>query len=299
MDLPDPLKRALTEEIQGLWGRSCSIETATRVLGGDINEAAQLTLNDGRSLFLKYNPFPLPKLFEVEARGLEILREASALRVPQVYAVGEVEDTYPAYILMDWIPAERSSTRGRSVMKDFGLGLAHLHERHAPRHGLDHDNYIGSLPQYNGREDSWATFYRDRRLGVQRDLARERNRLPRSRERLLDSLMERIERFVPEGEASLLHGDLWGGNYLISSGQPVLIDPAVSFGHREVELAFTELFGGFPEEFYRGYNEGWPIDPDYEDRRPLYQLYPLLVHLNLFGESYGRQVDSILHRYVG
>ena len=146
------------------------------------------------------------------------------------------------------------------------------------------------------------SFYRDERLGAQRDLARQRGHLPRERARLLDRLIERLDEWIDERhvQPSLLHGDLWGGNWMVAlDGQPVLIDPAVYFGDREADLAMTSLFGGFPPDFYSAYNEVFPFAPGYRERQPLYQLYYLLVHLNLFGESYGPRVDGILRQYVG
>lgn len=299
MDLPQSLIDALNREIRALWGSSCVIEQAEPVFGGDINEAAKLALSDGSSLFLKYNGDPLPRLFEVEERGLALLREAGPLRVPAVHALGKAAEGHPAYILMEWI--ETDGSRDGTVMGDLGRGLARLHQCSSENYGLDHDNYIGSLPQYNAPMDSWVAFYREQRLGVQRRLAQENGRLPGRRARLLDALMERLDRFIPEEEVkpSLLHGDLWGGNVLISVGEAVVIDPAVYFGHREVELAFTELFGGFSRAFYEAYDEMWPLPSEHRERVPLYQLYPLLVHLNLFGEAYGSRVDGVLRRYVG
>lgn len=298
MSLPGVLLEALTEEVCTLFGASCSIVASRPIFGGDINEAARLTLSDGRALFLKYNPAPLPGLFEVEARGLKLLKSAGTLRVPEVFAVVEATRGHPAFILMEWIEPDPSPDG--ETMREFGRGLARLHGRSSGCYGLDHDNYIGSLPQPNGPAGSWVAFYRDRRLGAQLELAKEGDRLPPHRERRLGRLMEQLDRFVPEEEVqpSLLHGDLWGGNAMVSRGEAVLIDPAVYYGHREVELAFTELFGGFPEEFYRGYREAWPLSPEYEQRKALYQLYPLLVHLNLFGESYGGRVDRVLRRYI-
>src|SRR5262249_30074521 len=142
-------------------------------------------------------------------------------------------------------------------------------------------------------------FYRDHRIGFQMELARQGGRLSAERERLLDKLMLKLPDLLPDAPASLLHGDLWGGNYSITANDtPIVYDPAVYYGHREVELAFTELFGGFPARFYQAYQAVYPLDAGYQERKALYQLYPLLVHLNLFGESYGRQVDEIVRHYV-
>lgn len=299
LGLPEALFEALTRRIRELWGPSTSLVRAEPVSGGDIHEAARIVLSDGRTLFVKYNPEPLPGLFEVEERGLALLRSTQTVRVPEVYAAAEATEKHPAFLLMEWIEPGGSSP---DTLRAFGRGLAHLHRHSGEFYGLDHDNYIGSLPQPNTPTRSWVEFYRERRLGVQMELAGERGRLPAKRRERLERLRERLEEFIDESHVkpSLLHGDLWGGNYLISSeGEAVLIDPAVYYGDREVELAFTELFGGFPPEFYEGYREVWPLDPGYEERKPLYQLYPLLVHLNLFGEGYGGRVDRVLRHYVG
>jgi fructosamine-3-kinase len=299
MRSPDALLKALTETIRELWGASLAIRSVESVSGGDINEAARIVLSDGRALFLKYNLEPLPRLFEVEARGLALLRDTRTVRVPDVYAVRALTENHPAFLLMEWLPP--GSSRAPDVMRGFGRKLARLHQHTSNAHGLDHDNYIGSLPQRNTPTRSWVEFYREHRLGAQRELAGRLGRLPTKREETLERLMERLDELIDESSVrpSLLHGDLWGGNYLISKGEAVLIDPAVYYGDREVELAFTELFGGFSPEFYEGYSEIWPLDTGYEERKALYQLYPLLVHLNLFGESYGASVDRILRRYAG
>lgn len=187
-------------------------------------------------------------------------------------------------------------------MEQFGIALAELHRHTAPTHGLEQDNFIGRLPQPNQPTASWIEFYRDQRIGYQMTIARQRGRLPARRESLLTRLLERLPDLLDDNTMlpSLLHGDLWGGNYLVDEqGQAVLIDPAVYYGHREMDLAMTELFGGFGGRFYEAYHATYPMDSGYAERRALYQLYYILVHLNLFGEHYGGQVDSIAAHYVG
>jgi fructosamine-3-kinase len=181
-----------------------------------------------------------------------------------------------------------------------GRGLAAQHRTTAETFGLDHDNFCGSNAQINTPTDDWVTFFGERRLGYQMELVRSRGRLPGRRGDRLENLIAQLGNWLPSHPpASLLHGDLWGGNWLVTAmGEPALIDPAVYYGHREADLAFTELFGGFPAAFYQAYQSAWPLDPGYEERKPLYNLYHLLNHLNLFGESYGGGVDSILQRYV-
>jgi fructosamine-3-kinase len=233
-------------------------------------------------------------MFEAEARGLKLLADANALRMPRVIAL----INQPPALILEWID---TGINQQAAAEALGRGLAQQHRSSAPLFGLDHDNSIGSNPQRNTPTRSWIEFYRDQRLGVQRDLARQRGHLTPNRARRLDRVLNRLEKWIDENTVtpSLLHGDLWGGNYLIDAqGRPVLIDPAVYYGDREAEIAFTELFGGFGARFYAAYNEAWPLDRGYADRRDLYNLYHLLNHLNLFGEGYGGSVDAILRRYA-
>lgn len=295
--LPADLAGAISDTLEAA-GDPSSIRSAQRVAGGDINEAARVE-TERDAYFVKWNRNPLPDLFQVEAQGLELLAQPNVIRVPGVYGHSEPADGRPAFIVLEWVEQDGA---GRSAAAEtLGRQLAALHRETAPEFGLDHDNYIGSLPQPNAPMPSWIDFYRERRLGFQRQLAREKGRMPSQRDRRLGQVMEHLDRWIDDADVqpSLIHGDLWGGNYLIDTqSRPVLIDPAVYYGHREIELAFTELFGGFPAGFYDAYDEAYPLSPGYEERRPLYQLYHLLTHLNLFGESYGGSVDRILHRYT-
>lgn len=285
--IPADLQAALARELGPL-------RSTMPVHGGDINAAARVDTSQGR-YFVKWNLRPRPGMFAAEARGLELLTRAQALRVPRVIALIE----QPAALVLEWI--EPGAARSAAA-EALGRGLAQQHHSTGAAFGLDHDNYIGDNPQLNTPCETWLEFYRDRRLGAQRDLAQARGHLTPDRARRLDRIMDNLDRWIDRSGVvpSLLHGDLWGGNYLIDDhGQPVLIDPAVYYGDREAELAFTELFGGFDARFYAAYREAWPLDRGYADRRELYNLYHLLNHLNLFGESYGGSVDSILRRYAG
>jgi fructosamine-3-kinase len=273
---------------------STKADSIQSVSGGDINRAARIDVNGAR-YFIKYKHNAPPRFFEAEAHGLSLLRDAGAIRVPQVIAYSD--EHQPAYLILEWLERARPSAH---FAEKLGRALAAQHRIRAAVHGLDRDNYIGELPQSNTPMPHWVDFYREQRLLPQIAIARTRGVLPPQRENLLKRLLEKLDELINSDiPPSLLHGDLWGGNYLCGVGdEPVIYDPAVYYGNREIELAFTELFGGFPAGFYAAYREVYPLDAGYEHRRALYQLYPLLVHLNLFGEGYGGQVDGVCRRYV-
>lgn len=287
MSLPADIQHAIESHL------NTAVVSSRWIGGGDINEAAQVE-TASEKFFVKWNPHSPPGMFTAEARGLNLLASAGTLKVPQVILSSEM----PAFLALEWLPIERP--KNPTVFADhLGEGLARLHQTTQGKHGLDHDNYIGRLHQSNTPTQSWAAFYRDQRIRVQMGIARQNGRLNPERERLLERLCEKLPGILPDVSPSLLHGDLWSGNYSgITGDLPVIYDPAVYYGHREVEMAFTELFGGFPGRFYEAYNAAFPLDKGYMERKALYQLYPLLVHLNLFGEGYGSHVDSIARRYA-
>lgn len=289
--------QSLKNAIARATGDSASIVETTPVSGGSINSACLLTLDDGRRLFLKSNPAPLPQMFEREAEGLQALADAGALRVPRPITHGD--DPIPFLVL----EAIDVGSPGPGFFEDFGWRFAQLHrDEKADRYGFEHDNYIGSTTQPNGWMDSWTEFWRECRLGHQLRLAEDRGRSDAELRRLGDRLMDQLDVFLGDvvEPPSLLHGDLWGGNYLCDTdGAAVLIDPAVYYGHREADLAMTRLFGGFQPAFYRAYEEIWPLEPGSDERGKIYELYHLLNHLNLFGGGYRAGCVAILRRLVG
>ena len=290
--LPGALRRKVEGALEEL-GHAAQILDARPLSGGCINPSARLDVEGGECFFLKWNERAPPGMFPAEAEGLGALRETAAgsgLRVPEVLAVG-AGDAGTAWLLLEYVPEGRG---GGGYAGALGAGLAALHRGvggDRASYGWERDNFIGSLAQENGASSRWADFWRERRLGPQLSLARSRGHFHGADGRLLDKLVDRLDDALAGAEedgASLLHGDLWGGNvYPGPAGEPVLIDPAVYRGHREVDLAMSELFGGFPSGYLERYHEAWPIDDAYARiRRPLYQLYYLLVHVNLFGGSY-------------
>lgn len=247
--------------------------------GGDINQAYAVTLDDGRSCFVKTNRLPPPGMFPAEARGLAWLAAAGALRVPAVIAVDE------AFLILELL---QPGPRGRSFDEELGRGLAALHRAGAPGFGLDHDNYIGRLPQSNRPAATWSELYRRERLEPQVRRAAAAGLIAPPLAKTFERLYGRLSDLVGTDEPpARLHGDLWGGNLMGDErGAPCLIDPAVYGGHREVDLAMMRLFGGFGPRVFAAYEEAYPLLPGHAERVPLYQLYPLLVHVNLFGGSY-------------
>jgi protein-ribulosamine 3-kinase len=291
MSLPATLAEAINT------ATGSPVKNTSPVSGGDINEAAQAMLADGRQVLVKWNRGSFPGMFTAERKGLELLALANALRIPTVLAHAEAAADCPAFIVLEWLGRGSSTT---AVAEALGRGLAAQHRTTAAKFGLDHHNFCGSNAQINTPAADWVIFFGERRLGCQMELAARRARLPGQRANNLEKLISRLGDWLPtHPPASLLHGDLWGGNWLVTAaGEPALIDPAVYYGHREADLSFTELFGGFPTVFYHAYQSAWPLEPGYEERKPLYNLYHLLNHLNLFGESYGGGVDAVLQRYI-
>ncbi|KPK14522.1 MAG: hypothetical protein AMJ62_12915 [Myxococcales bacterium SG8_38] len=266
------------------------VRAAKRLGGGDINEAFEVSLEDGRDIFVKTHPSPPPNMFGAEARGLVWLDRAEAIRVPKVLAVSDEE---PAYLALELLIAAR---RRPDFDEELGRSLAALHAFGAPTFGLDHDNYIGRLPQSNATAADWPSFYWQSRLEPQLRLACDRGLIDGSCRARFEALSSALaERAGPAEPPSRLHGDLWGGNLHVDElGRPCLIDPAVYGGHREVDLAMMRLFGGFGERVFAAYEEVSPLAPGADERVPLYQLYPLLVHVNLFGGSYVGAVERAL-----
>lgn len=263
------------------------------VSGGDISQAFFVETSHHR-YFLKFNKKPdALQMFKTEELGLEAIRKTKTISVPKVFHSGIMGTT--TYILLEFIESKPASSED---FKQLGYQLAKLHQVTSEAFGFSEDNFIGSLPQSNRFHDTWIDFYINERLSRQFEMAQSKSLLSSTEipdKKLMESV---LNDFMNGTKPSLLHGDLWGGNFLISSdGSPYLIDPAVYYGHHEVDIAMSKLFGGFDSTFYHSYQEVFPETSLLENRIEIYQLYYLLVHLNIFGSSYYPSVKNILTKY--
>lgn len=287
------LRDRLTEAL----GKPVQVASTCNVGGGSINEAQLLILDDGSRVFAKFNGSAPPTMFETEARGLALLKQAKdGPRVPRVIACET--GASPRFLVLEYI---ESTSPGPEYAVRFGRTLAAMHRFTSPTFGLDHDNFIGSTPQVNTPGGDGLVFFRDRRLGFQQELARHSKLLPAALDKKIDQLRANLKNLLDiNGEQpALSHGDLWSGNHFCGpEGEPVIVDPAVHYGLREADLAMTELFGRLPQAFYDAYHETFPLKPGYAERREIYNLYHLLNHLNLFGGSYLGSVETIVHRFT-
>jgi len=272
-----------------------NIISSQRVSGGSINQSAKITLSDGTDCFLKWNTSADPRMFEVEEKGLALLASANTeLRVPQVLATGKTENGI-GFLAQEFMQEGQANPDSAD---QFGRELAALHQHHHNQFGLDYDNYIGRLPQSNNWHSDWTTFFIKERMQPQLKMATDAGKLDNNTVKHFESMYKQLPDIFPEEQPSLLHGDLWGGNYFFDAeGVPTIYDPAVYYGHREIELAFTHLFGGFSGKFYSAYEEAYPMESGFSQRKDIYNLYPLLVHTNLFGGTYTRQVEGIVNRF--
>jgi fructosamine-3-kinase len=302
MKLPGPLLHDICRVLG--YSDDCPIDriSAVPVYGGDINRSFRIELAKGtaggkETFFLKTHEEAAPDFFESEAQGLTAIAEVpGAPRTPGVCGSGRCGSL--AFIILEYIETRTSDDRSQERL---GRQTALLHKNgKAEYFGFARDNYIGRTIQRNTPSESWTAFFRDRRLLPQIETAYERGLADSALMNVCSRLLERLDAILIEPQApSLLHGDLWGGNWLTAAdGAPVLIDPAVSYGHPEADIAMTELFGGFSPRFYAAYYEVLPQEPGYDERRDLYNLYHLFNHLNMFGRSYLSSVSSAAARYA-
>lgn len=281
------LESALSETLSS---ETRILESAT-VGGGSINQTFQLETTLGQ-FFLKVNSsIRFPGMFEAEAKGLKLLSTNSDFVVPD--PILNTEFGGQQFLIMEWL--DTYDQVGFS-MSEFGIKLAGLHQRSFSYFGSDHNNYIGSLQQSNRNHSTWAEFFWEERLLPQLKLA-ESSGYGSAFKKGFERLESKLDSLFPKEPPSLIHGDLWSGNYFISKNGPTIFDPAVYYGHREMDLAMMKLFGGFPAEVFRAYHEEFPLESGWEGRIEIGQLYPLMVHVNLFAGGYVSQVQQILSRF--
>ncbi|MDT0641473.1 fructosamine kinase family protein [Zunongwangia sp. F363] len=267
-----------------------SVKNTTPLSGGDINDVFLIETGSADKLVIKINDAArYPGMFEAEKAGLDALRKSGIIKVPKTLHRGEVEEQ--SYLILEFLEAGKKSS---DFWKIFGKQMAELHKVSAENFGFETDNYIGSLPQYNSAENSAADFYVNQRLEPQFKMAKDRGYDLGNK----DNFLKNCSGIIPDEAPALIHGDLWNGNYMTSTyGMPVLIDPAVAFAPREMDLAMMKLFGGFDARMFQAYHKHFPLAEGFEERVPLWQLYYLLVHLNIFGSRYKASVENILRRY--
>jgi len=291
--LPDELKKSVELTLSTQFEIPVKISEIRAIGGGCINEACSLKTNIGK-YFIKYNSASAyPGMFEKEAAGLKILADTKTIEIPEVIVAAKTINY--AYLLLQYI---KTGVSARNFWNEFGTKLADLHRNTNEYFGLDHDNYIGSLVQKNSYHPDFFSFFISERIEPQLKAARNKGAFSQSETRYFDSLFNTLPDIIPAEKPALIHGDLWNGNYMVTAGgSPCLVDPAVYYGHREADIAMTELFGGFQPDFYHAYNQVWPMERDWEKRLDIFNLYPLLVHVNLFGGSYARQVLQIIRQF--
>ncbi|NLF43328.1 MAG: fructosamine kinase family protein [Bacteroidales bacterium] len=291
--LPKELEFAFLRMMTGRGLADIQIIKYEAIGGGSINEAIKVYSNRG-NFFIKYNKSKkYPGMFEKEAKGLKILKETENILIPEIYGYEELE-AY-SFLVLEFIERGIQSI---TFQEDFGKQLALLHQNKSARYGLDHNNYIGSLKQDNHWENNWQDFFILRRLEPLLRLASDNGLTERKLIRQFESFYQLIPEIFPDEGACLIHGDLWNGNYIINQeGKTCLIDPAVYYGHREMDIGMSKLFGGFHNEFYEAYNATWPLEKHWHERIDYCNLYPLLVHLKLFGKGYYSTIARIMEKF--
>ncbi|WP_338391952.1 fructosamine kinase family protein [Fulvitalea axinellae] len=273
-------------------GSDTDLISVKKISGGSINDAYKVRTTNGE-IFLKTNRYELEPMFEKEVRGLSELRELGAMGVPPVLGIGTMEDL--SFLALElWSSDEPAS----DFWENMGRGLAKIHRNSAPAFGMDFSNYIGELVQNNTWTEDGFEFFANRRLLPLAIKASDLGLMDRHEIKILESVCKALPNLLPKEKPAFLHGDLWEGNVVVApGGQAGLIDPAVYFGFREAELAFTKLFQPFGSGFYESYQEEFPLVSGFEQRKDIYNLYPLLVHLILFGASYRSRILYVLNKF--
>jgi fructosamine-3-kinase len=280
-----------------LFGLTAGSFNYSSVGGGSINSCYRITLNSGQQHFCKINSVrQFPQLFLKEKNGLETLSSANIIRTPAVLGQGQFDDSDIQYLLLEWID---QGLKSETFWGNFGEQLAQMHNSTVESHGHIEKNYMGALPQSNHQKADWTLFFISERLWPQVRFGMEKGMLEDRHLKEFENLYPKLPALFGQQPPSLLHGDLWSGNFLADqNAQPVLIDPAVYYGSRHMDLAMTTLFGGFGKRFYAAYNYHYPIPPDSRDIWAICNLYPLLIHLNLFGKSYLPRIEQTIKAFL-
>lgn len=284
------------QKVENLLKINCgftNISFVRHLHGGDINDV-YLIHADGKDWVVKENDaLRFPLMLEKEERALQYLHKNSPAYYPQPLCSFTVDNRQ--FLVMEYVEKGLNNSKGQVLL---GKQLAQQHKVNEDYFGWEEDNYIGSLVQINTKTDNWLEFFIEHRLLFQAKMAFDKQLLTRTDLQRFERMFQRLNELIPEESPALLHGDLWGGNYFIAENdKPFLYDPAVYFGHREIDIGMTQLFGGFSADFYRAYNEEHPLEKGWEDRVPICQLYPNLVHVNLFGSGYVGSVRRVIDKF--
>jgi fructosamine-3-kinase len=287
------LKEVLEKELSDVLRSKLTIEQFFPLGGGDINEAYRLQTNEG-PFFMKFNSASrYPGMFEKEAKGLKLLTATKEIKVPEVILSGQSKDDI--FLVLEYI---EPTPKKHFFWKDFGRSLARMHRHSSKKFGLDHNNYMGAIPQSNRHHNTWPEFFAMERLEPMVHMARDNGYFSRNTVSAFERLFMRLGQIFPEEPPALIHGDLWTGNHMVDrEGNACIIDPAVHYGHREMDIAMSRLFGSFAAEFYEAYHTEYPLENGWIERVDVCNLYPLLVHVNLFGEGYVGSVERIVRRF--
>ena len=283
----------LEESISSSINIELTIVDASTTSGGSINKAYKLKTNSG-IFFVKQNSASrFHEMFAKEVLGLKLLQEKSRFIIPEVIGEFQLDDV--SFLVLEHL---NQNIPNQKFWFDFGKKLAHLHQQSNSKFGLSFDNYIGSISQTNHHFLSWTEFFENQRLSPLVKLAFDKNLLSKEDLKAFNSLYLNLAEIFPTEKPSLVHGDLWSGNFLCNNNKPVLIDPAVYYGNREMDLAMTRLFGGFDDDFYNAYQNEFPLEKGWVKRIDICNLYPNLVHLILFGRSYYSSIKNVLNAFA-
>ncbi len=291
--LSNRIKESIIETLSSTLQQNTEIISFETCSGGSINEAYILHTSSG-SFFLKLNnKVQYPDMFLLEAKGLNLLSSQNIITIPSVIASNN--SSASAFLILEFI---KEGNKSSDFWIEFGTRLASLHKTSSKQFGLGYNNYIGSIRQCNDQFDTWTDFFTTCRIEYLFKQASDQGLIPLSLHKSINKLFLLLDDIFPKEPPSLIHGDLWCGNFMVNQEeQPVLIDPAVYYGHREMDIAMSKLFGGFNQTFYEAYNETYPLNNGWMERLDICNLYPLLVHVLLFGQQYTNEVIRILRRF--